>query len=373
MLNLYVQLLLPPSPASLTDMPIDVVKVLVPAVAAFIIGIFLTPLLTHYLYRYKMWKKSSVKLAMDGGTASITAKLHGDEERKTPRMGGVVIWGSTILTALLIWILWFTTGSDTFKKLEFISRDQTWLLLFTLTAGGLFGLIDDYLVCRESGTYAGGGLSLRVRLLFVGLLGLFGAWWFYMKLGVSHIDIPFWGPLELGPMFLLVYVMVFIGIYSGGIIDGVDGLSGGIFAFVFAALAAIAFSNEQYNIAAFSSAVVGASLAFLWFNIPPARFFNSETGTMALTTTLVATGFLANAAVVMLFIALPLIVTSASSIIQILSKRLRGGKKVFIVAPLHNHFQAMGWPAAKVTMRYWVISAVLSVLGVILHLAGSGG
>lgn len=352
-------------------MPVDVIKVLVPAVTAFIVGILSTPILTHYLYKYKMWKKSSVKLAMDGTAASITAKLHGDEERKTPRMGGIVIWGSTLFTAFLIWFFWFTTGSDLFKKLEFISRDQTWLLLFTLTAGGLFGLVDDYLVCRESGAYAGGGLSLRVRLLFVGLLGLFSAWWFYAKLGVSHIDIPFWGALELGPLFLVVYVAIFIGIYSGGIIDGVDGLSGGIFASIFAALAAIAFSNEQYNIAAFCSAVVGASLAFLWFNIPPARFFNSETGTMALTTTLVATAFLANAVVVMLLIALPLIVTSASSLIQILSKRLRGGKKVFVVAPLHNHFQAIGWPPEKVTMRYWVISAVLSALGVILHLVNS--
>lgn len=351
-------------------MPLDVVKVLVPAVVAFIIGVLSTPLLTHYLYKYKMWKKSSVRLTMDGQAATISSKLHNDEERKTPRMGGVVIWGSTLATALVIWLLWFLTGSELLKKFEFISRDQTWLLLFTLVAGGLFGLIDDYLVCRESGSYAGGGLSLRARLLFVGLLGLFSAWWFYSKLGVSHIDIPFWGPMELGPLFLIVYLLFFVGIYSGGIIDGVDGLSGGIFASIFAALAAIAFSNQQINIAAFCSAVVGASLAFLWFNIPPARFFNSETGTMALTTTLVATSFLANAAIIMLIIALPLIVTSASSVIQIFSKRLRGGKKVFVVAPLHNHFLAIGWPAPKVTMRYWVISAVLSALGVIIHLVG---
>jgi phospho-N-acetylmuramoyl-pentapeptide-transferase len=354
-------------------MPIDVVKVLLPAVVAFIIGILSTPVLTHYLYTYKMWKKSSVRLSIDGRAAPISSQLHNDEERKTPRMGGIVIWGSTILTALVFWLIAFLTGAETAVKLEFISRNQTWLLLFTLLAGGLFGLIDDYLVCRESGTYAGGGLSLRARLLFVAILGLFGAYWFHWQLGMSAIDIPFWGPLELGIGFVLVYLIFFIGIYSGGIIDGVDGLSGGIFASIFAALAAIAFSNNQINIAAFCSAIVGASLAFLWFNIPPARFFNSETGTMALTTTLVATAFLANAAIVMLVIALPLIVTSASSLIQILSKRLRGGKKVFIVAPLHNHFQAIGWPATKVTMRYWVISAVLSVLGVILHLVGYVG
>jgi phospho-N-acetylmuramoyl-pentapeptide-transferase len=351
-------------------MPLDVIKVLFPAVVSFTIGILTTPLLTHYLYKYQMWKKSSVRHAMDGTLASISSKLHNDEERKTPRMGGIIIWGSTVLTALAFSLAALIFATPVMEKLEFISRNQTWLLLFTLVAGGLFGLIDDYLVCRESGSYIGGGLSLRVRLAFVAMLGMLSAYWFYFKLGMDTIHVPFFGDFSVGVFFTPLYLLIFIGIYSGGIIDGVDGLSGGIFASIFSAMTVIAYANEQIDIAAFSSAVVGASLAFLWFNIPPARFFNSETGTMALTTTLVATAFLANAAIVMLFIALPLIVTSASSVLQILSKRLRGGKKIFLVAPLHNHLQAIGWPAAKVTMRYWVISAILSTLGIIFHLIG---
>jgi phospho-N-acetylmuramoyl-pentapeptide-transferase len=351
-------------------MPIDVVKVLLPSVIAFAIGIACTPILAHYLYKYRMWKKTSVRKTMDGKEAPISSMLHNDEERKTPRMGGILIWGSTLFTAGLFFLFSALFDGPTARSLEFVSRNQTWILLFILISGGLFGLVDDYLVCRESGTYAGGGLSLRARLAFVAVLGMFSVYWFYGKLGINHIYLPFYGEIVLGWLFIAIYLIFFIGIYSGGIIDGVDGLSGGVFASIFSAYAVIAFSNGQFDIAAFCAALVGGLLAFLWFNIPPARFFNSETGTMALTTTLVATAFLTDAAIVMLVIAFPLIVTSASSLIQILSKRFRNGKKVFIVAPLHNHFQAMGWPAAKVTMRYWVISAVLSATGVIIHLVG---
>lgn len=351
-------------------MTVDVIKILLPTTVAFIVGILTTPILTHYLYRYKMWKKSSVQTTMDGQQATISSKLHNDEERKTPRMGGVVIWGSTLITTVLFALLHFILPESLFSKLDFLSRNQTWLPLFTLVAGALFGLIDDYLVCHDGGTYKGGGLSLRARVLFVGMLGLIGGYWFYAKLGVESITIPLYGTLDLGMLIIPIFILCMIGIYSGGIIDGVDGLSGGVFASIFSAYAVIAFANGQIDLAALCSVIVGATLAFLWFNIPPARFFNSETGTMGLTTALVVIAFLTNAVSVLPVIALLLIVTSLSSIIQILSKRYRGGKKVFLVAPLHNHFQAKGWPPYKVTMRYWVLSMVLAVMGVIIHLIG---
>jgi len=351
-------------------MPIDVVKILIPATAAFTVGILMTPLLAGFLYRHKMWKKSSVKTALSGEAATITSKLHNDEERKTPRMGGVLVWGSVFITAFAFLILAVIFPDGAFAKLSFLSRNQTWLPLFTLVAGGLFGLIDDYLVCREGGTYLGGGLSLRVRLAFVLSLATLGAWWFYAKLGMDSVHVPFVGDAHLGLWFIPLFIIFMIGIYSGGIIDGIDGLSGGVFASIFTAYAVIAFAQGQIDLAAFSSVVAGGLLAFLWFNIPPARFFNSETGTMALTTALTVVAFLTKAVLVLPIIAFLLIATSASSIIQIASKKLRNGKKVFLVAPLHNHFQAKGWPPYKVVMRYWVISVVLALLGTIVALVG---
>ncbi len=340
-------------------MEINLIKVILPSIAAFIIGIIITPILTNFLYKHKMWKKVSVQVDTNGHEATISSKLHNDEERKTPRMGGVVIWGSVFITIIL-----FTF----FSKLNFLSRNQTWLPLFTLMAGSLFGLIDDYMVCKGIGNHKGGGLSPTKRLLFVGILGLIGGYWFYAKLGFTALSIPLFGMVNFGIFIIPLFIIFMIGIYSGGVIDGVDGLSGGIFASIFSAYAVISFAHGQFDISAFCTAIVGGLLAFLWFNIPPARFFNSETGIMGLTTVLVVVAFLTNGVSVLPVIAFLLIITSASSAIQIISKRYRNGKKVFLVAPLHNHFQVLGWPSYKVTMRYWIVGIVCAVFGVILSL-----
>jgi len=352
----------------------DVVKIFIPPVLSFALGLAITPPISAYLYKYKLWKKSSVKRTIDGREATITASLHGDDTRKTPRMGGVVVWFSTFVITLGIWLL-SRTGVHTLEKFDYISRSQTWLPLFTLAVGGAFGLIDDYLTTRlietEHGLVAG-GLSLRSRLLAVAVIGGFCAWWFYHKLAVSSIGLPGGHALPLGIFFIPFFIIVVIGIYSGTVIDGIDGLSGGLFAAMYAAYAGIAFYQQQINLAAFCAVVVGAILAFLWFNIPPAIFYMSETGMMALTITLTVVAFMTDSiahgygVLVLPIIALPLIVTILSNIIQILSKRLRGGKKVFLVAPLHNHFQAAGWPAYKVTMRYWVAGVIFAILGFVL-------
>ena len=159
-----------------------------------------------------------------------------------------------------------------------------------------------------------------------------------------------------------------LAVYSGGIIDGVDGLAGGVFIIMYSAYAVIAYSQNQIDLAAFLMVVAGSLLVFLWFNIPPARFFLSETGTMGLTTTLTVVAFLTGQPLLLLIIAFPLVVTTASVIIQLISKKLRNGKKVFLVAPLHNHFIAKGWSKPKVTMRYWIFASLCAVLGIVIGL-----
>lgn len=353
----------------------DVVKVFIPPVLSFALGLVITPAISSYLYRHRLWKKSSVKKSIDGREATITATLHNDESKKTPRMGGIIVWFSTFAVTLGIWLL-SRTGVDQFVKLDYLSRSQTWIPLVTLVFGGLFGLIDDYLSTRDipEGGYIGGGLSLSKRLLAVAAIGGFCAWWFYEKLGVHSIGLPGGNELVLGLLFIPLFITIVIGIYSGSVIDGIDGLAGGIFAAMFSAYAGIAFYQQQINLAAFCAVVVGAILAFLWFNIPPARFYMSETGMMGLTVTLAVVAFMTDriangyGVLVLPVIALPLIMTTLSNIIQLISKRLRGGKKVFIVAPLHNHFQAAGWPSHQVTMRYWVAGVMFAILGFVLAL-----
>ncbi|MBU6323715.1 MAG: hypothetical protein KGI41_01675 [Patescibacteria group bacterium] len=347
-------------------------RVLIPSVVSFAIGIALAPALAHFLYRHALWKKRAGKGngIGDGNGTPLFDELHKEREVSTPRMGGVLIWVATLVTTLGITLLGRVFG-EPFSSLDFLSRSQTWLPLFALAIGALVGLVDDVLEV----TRAKGGLLLRYRLLTVAVIGLFAAWWFYAKLGVSAIGMPFimGGSLQLGWLFIPFFILVMLAVYAGGTIDGIDGLAGGVFAVIFMAYAGIAFVQGQSALAAFAATVAGAVLAFLWFNIPPARFYMSETGSMALTVALTITAFSADmlgdgiGVFVLPLIALPLTATVITTVVQVLAKKL-GFKKPFLIVPIHHHFEALGWPPYKVVMRYWVITIIAGVLGLALAL-----
>ena len=348
-------------------------RVLIPSAIAFALGIALAPVLAHYLYKFHAWKKRGGKgKGIGGGGTPLFDALHKEREVSTPRMGGILIWVATLITVLVLVALSSLFGG-VFTQLSFISRAQTWLPLAALGVGALVGLVDDLLEVRKGK----GGLRLRTRLLLVGLMGLFAAWWFYTKLGISSIGIPFDGQLNLHLFFIPFFVLVTLAVYAGGTIDGIDGLSGGVFSIIFMIYAGIAFVQGQVSLAAFSATVAGATLAFLWFNIPPARFYMSETGSMALTLALSITAFSADAlgsgvGVLMLpIIAFPLAATVATTLLQVFWKKVFG-RKLFRIAPIHHHFEAIGWPPYKVAMRYWVITLIMGVLGLSLALLGAG-
>ena len=355
-------------------MTFDLIKVFVPAVLAFGTGMLITPFITRFLYRHEMWKKKAKTVATDGRATPIFNALHAERETKTPRLGGVIIWLAVLIVTVGLWLLAQVWPLDTLVKLDFLSRGQTWIPLVTLLIGAVIGLLDDLLEIRGGGGHIAGGLSLTKRLILVGIVSFLIALWFYFKLEVQSIGLPFWGEINLGIFFIVAFVAVTLLIYSGGIIDGIDGLAGGVLAIIFASYTIIAFSQNQINLAAFGSVVVGALLAFLWFNIPPARFYMSETGSMSLTIALTMVAFMTDhlgggiGVGVLPIIALPLIVTTASTVIQLASKKFRNGKKVFLVAPIHHHFEAKGWPPYKVTMRYWIITIISAIIGVVLAL-----
>ncbi len=357
-------------------MIIDIIKVFIPAVISFIFGILIAVPLSNFLYSKQMWKKKAGKVDLDGNATPIFNELHKDKEINTPRMGGIIVWLSTFVTIVGIFLIDKITALPVFDKLELLSRNQTWIPLMTLIVGALVGLIDDYLEVRSTGGTYSKGLSLKKRLMVVAAIGLFCGYWFYSKLGITMLGTPgIFGGLDLGIFFIPFFAIVTMAVYSGGVIDGIDGLAGGVFATMFSAYAGIAFYQQQINLASFCLVVVGGILAFLWFNIPPARFYMSETGTMALTVTLTVIAFMTDSlgggygVFVLPIIAMPLVLTTASNIIQVFSKKYRG-KKVFIVAPVHHHFEALGWPAYKVTMRYWIVGVMFGILGVVLALVG---
>ena len=353
----------------------DIIKIILPITLTFFIGIGITPIITHFLYKNKMWKKTAGKIDMQGNETPIFNKLNADKETKTPRMGGVVIWFSVLVTISLFWILSKFIPVEIFNKLDFLSRNQTWIPVAAFFIGALVGLLDDWLEIKgmKSISNKTGGLSFKKRLLVAGLIALFVSAWFYFKLDVNSIGIPFFGSMYLGILIIPIFTLVMLVVYSGGVIDGIDGLAGGVFASAFAAYGFVAFSLGQINLAALCFTILGGILAFLWFNIPPARFYMSETGTMALTFTLSIVAFMTDDIVggVGLFI-LPIIgslivISAVSSVGQIFMKKFFN-RKILIAAPLHLHFQALGWPAYKVTMRYWVFASICAFVGIIISL-----
>lgn len=353
-------------------MEITILKVLLPTTIAFVVGILITPMVTGWLYRNEMWKKKAGKGAgYGGGKTPIFDALHQKRDTNTPRMGGIVIWASVLITIGLLWILHILFSDSAIGTLNFFSRSQTWLPITALLVGAIVGFFDDYLVVRGTGKHFAGGLPLSERIMVVGVTAVFSAWWFYEKLEVSTVSFLGAGYIDLGIFFIPFFVLVALAIYASSVIDGIDGLSGGTFLFIFSAYTGIAVYQSQIDIAAFCATIVGGILAFLWFNIPPARFYMTETGVMALTMTLTIIAFMTDSlgggegVSVLPVIGILLVVTVCSDMIQLISKKFFG-RKIFRIAPIHHHFEALGWPPEKVTMRYWILGFVFAVIGTIL-------
>ena len=348
-------------------MIINLFKVFAPLAVSFFVGIAITPLLTNYLYKHKLWKKKAGKVDPSGNNTPIFNSLHQEKEVGTPRMGGIIIWTSTIITVLAIFLISLIFPSEITGKLNFLSRSQTWVPFATLILGSLVGLFDDWLEVNGSGNYISGGLSFRTRLGVVAVLGLLIASWFFFKLDMTSVAIPFSGDFYLGILFIPFFILVMIALFSSGVIDGLDGLAGGVMAIIFATYTGLAYFENQIDLAALCAVITGGTLAFLWFNIPPARFYMSETGILGLTTTLTVVSFLTNSVLMLPIIAFPLFLTVICNVIQIGSKKFRQ-KKVFLIAPIHHHFEAIGWPAYKVVMRYWVVTIITALVGLIITL-----
>ncbi len=237
----------------------DIVKIFIATALSFFIGISITPLVTHYLYKHKLWKKKAGKVDLDGNATPIFNELHKEKEVGTPRMGGIIIWASSAIVIIGIWCIGYILPNSVAAKVDFLSRDQTWIPLFTLLVGAFVGLIDDYLEVTKVGK---GGLSLKKRLFIVGLISLFCGSWFYFKLGVNSLGFP-GGDIPIGALTIPFFVFLTMLLYSGGIIDGIDGLAGGVFAIIFSAYGVVAFYQNQINLSAFCLSVVGSILAFL--------------------------------------------------------------------------------------------------------------
>jgi phospho-N-acetylmuramoyl-pentapeptide-transferase len=345
---------------------IFIVRNLVLFIASFGLSLLWTPFLIRFLYRAKAWKKKAREETFGGYKTPIFTKFHSEKETSTPRMGGIVIWGTVVLVIAVIAFGNWLFPNSFFKDLNFLSRSQTWLPIFALVSASILGLVDDILVIQGKGpAYIGGGIRFKVRLALIFLIAAVGAWWFYYKLGWSSIYVPFMGNFEIDGLYMLLFIIVVIATYSSSVVDGLDGLSGGVLVPIFSAFAVIAYTRGYFDLVAFITVIIGALITFLWYNIHPAKFYMTETGIMGLTVTLAVIAFLTNSVLFLPIIAFVLVAESASVILQLFWRKVFK-RKLILSAPIHHHFQAMGWPESQITMRFWIISSVCSALGLVV-------
>lgn len=335
------------------------IRIIVLTTIAFVAALLVTPFWSRFLNKYQFKKQ-----IREEKNTPVYYKFH-EKKAGTPTGGGVIIWSSVLGLALVFWLLSkFFDGP--WKYLNFVNRAETYLPIAALLMAALLGLLDDWLGVLKIGGASGGGLKIRHKSILYVLVATVGAWWFYFKLGWDVIYVPFFGHFQIGWWYIPIFVfIVFASAFSANETDGLDGLLGGVSLFAFVALTTVAFVLHRYDLAVFGGMMVGALLAFLWHNIYPAKFFMGDTGSMSLGITIGVISMLTNTTLILPFFTIILVVESLSVIVQILSKKFRQ-KKIFLSTPLHHHFEALGWPESQVTMRFWIVSAVFSALGLVI-------
>lgn len=327
------------------------IRLLLLAFLSFFVYMLITPIYTYFAYRNHWWKKQRTN-AWSGGEATVYNKLHAEKHKRSiPTMAGMIF----IIVISVIVIIYD------------LNKNQTWLPLAGLVLAGLVGLVDDAMNVKSHGGVA--GMGSKLKFILYSAVALLAGGWFYFEMHIHAIYLPFVGNVPLG--FLIIPVFWFIVMATSNsvnITDGLDGLAGGLLTTSFAAYSIICVVEHQYFLAIFCFIVVGALLGYTWFNIFPARFYMGDSGAFALGTALGIIGMQTNTIYVLPIIGIIYVAETGSVIINRLSKKIRHGKKVFLSSPIHHHFEAIGWPETKVTMRFWVIGQVAAAIGLFVFL-----
>lgn len=330
-----------------------IVRILILTGLAFFITLALTPILLKILIKKQIGKQ----------IRPVLSDMH-QNKSGTPTMGGIVIW-LTVLGLAFVFFILNLLFDGFWNYFDFINRAQTYLPFAAMLIAASVGLADDIFGILKIGPN-GGGIKVRHKLVIYTAIAALGAWWFYFKLNWTELYIPFYGNLEIGWWYFPFFMFVIISTaFSANETDGLDGLLGGVSLFAFGSLTAVAFTLGRYDLAAFSAVIIGALLAFLWHNIYPARFFMGDTGSMALGITIGTIAMLTNTALFLPFFVFIPIIESLSVIFQITGFKLFK-RKIFLFTPIHHHFEKLGWHETTITMRFWIISGVISSIGLVL-------
>lgn len=340
---------------------IEIIRMLVLVTGSFILAWALSPILSHALYYFKFYKN-----IRDSQRAPIMAALHA-KKAGTPVGGGILVWITLFIVTFGLELVRFWWPESWLAKLAFLSRSETLLPLGALFASAAVGLIDDWMNVRGKGPH-GGGLSVKQRLFLYLIIALIGAWWFFGKLGWDVLHVPFAGNYSVGWWYVIIFAFVIVATsFSVNETDGLDGLAGGVLLTALGSYVVIAMVQGKFNMAAMLAVLIGGLVAFLWYNIGPAKYFMGDTGVMALGTTLGVVAALTNTIFLLPLFAFVCVIESLTVIVQVISKKFFK-RKIFLSTPIHHHFEAIGWPESKIVMRFWMVASVTSALGLAIFL-----
>jgi phospho-N-acetylmuramoyl-pentapeptide-transferase len=315
---------------------------------AFFLVVFLMPAFIQAIRRLGMGKR----IRVDGPQSHYS-------KEGTPTMGGLLI---ILVVVAISFVMEVVRG-------RFIDAG-TFAPLATLALVGALGTADDWLNART-----GDGIRARHKIVWQTVVALIVAWQIQQTYNIHALIVPFVGPISIEPwLYILFGAFAIVATTNAvNITDGLDGLSGGLLVFAFVGFMAIAALNiiPQPNLAILCAIIIGAILGFLWFNVHPAEVFIGDSGALGLGATLAVVALITGQVMLLPVIGLVFVLETVQDIAQILWFKWKG-RRLFRMAPLHHHFELVGWPEEKITLRFWIVGALSALIGVAFYLGTRG-
>src|SRR3989338_6008626 len=331
---------------------------------SFILNFVLIVPFINFLYKKKFQRATQRTKDAFNKPTPIFDKFH-QHKKGTQVGGGILISLITVFLFFLFLFLYFLFDKQIISNYPWVVAEIK-ILIFTFLSFGFLGIYDDLnkiFLWQKSQFF---GLRLRHKLIIEIFLGLVISYWLFTDFKIDIIHIPFVGVFEISWLYILFSTFVIVAFANAvNITDGLDGLASGVLLFSLMSFWVISRSILDVPTSLFIATWLGGLIAFLYFNIYPARIFLGDTGALAFGATFAVIGLILGKAFALPIIGGVFVVEIASSLIQLLGKRFLG-RKIFPVAPFHLWLQLKGWEEPKIVMRFWIIAILFAVFGLMV-------